>query len=117
LAAICGPDGNGDLWLWEEEDEEGIREFAIGLNEPLCIREMTEEDWANTFQALEARFSQTTVAASPVAHLPSQARLRFIAWLLVAGPLRKQTVIHVVDIPSIAMLIRNWAQVTNLPLT
>ncbi|KAJ7883501.1 hypothetical protein B0H14DRAFT_3748766 [Mycena olivaceomarginata] len=97
LAIICGSGGNGDLWLWEEEDEEGIREFAIG-NEPLS--------------ALEARFSRTTVAASPVAHLPSQARLRFIAWLLVAGPLRKQTVIHVTEISSIAMLIYSWAQVS-----
>jgi hypothetical protein len=126
LAIICGSDGNGDLWLWEEEDEEGIREFAIG-NEPLSVSQIgeegnnafqiTEEDWNNAFQALEARFSRTTVAASPVAHLPSQARLRFIAWLLVAGPLRKQTAIRAADIPGVAMLIYNWAQVIDLPLT
>jgi hypothetical protein len=112
--------------LWEEEDEEGIREFAID-NQPLSVSQITEEgndafqiteeDWNDAFQALEARFSRTTVAASPVAHLPSQARLRFIAWLVVAGPLRKQTVIHVVEISSIATLIYSWAQVTDLPLT
>ncbi|KAJ7810948.1 hypothetical protein B0H14DRAFT_3150995 [Mycena olivaceomarginata] len=88
LAVICGPDGNGDLWLWEEEDEEGIREFAIRLTEPFVIREMTEEDWDNAFQALKTRFSRTTVAANPVAHLPSKARLRFMAWLLVVLALR-----------------------------
>jgi hypothetical protein len=126
LAIICGSDGNGDLWLWEEEDEEGIREFTIG-NETLSVSQIsedgnnvfqiTEEDWNDAFEALEARFSRTAVAASPVAHLPSQARLRFIAWLVVAGPLRKQTVMRVADIPSIAMLIYSWAQVTDLPLT
>jgi hypothetical protein len=72
LAVICGPDGNGDLWLWEKEDEEGIREFAIWLTEPFVIREMAEEDWDNDFQALEAHFSRTTVATNPVAHLGSR---------------------------------------------
>ncbi|KAJ7878791.1 hypothetical protein B0H14DRAFT_1629169 [Mycena olivaceomarginata] len=106
--------------------KKGIREFAIG-NEPLSVAQIsedgndafqiTEEDWNDAFQALEARFFRTTVAASPVAHLPSQARLRFITWLLVAGPLRKQAVVRVADIPSMAMLIRNWAEATGLPLT
>jgi hypothetical protein len=85
---ICGPDGNGDLWLWEEEDEEGIREFAIA-DELLSVSQMTEENWNDAFQVLEARLSQTMVIANPLAHLPTQTRFRFVAWFLVAGPLRK----------------------------
>jgi hypothetical protein len=115
---ICGPDGNGDFWLWEEEDEEGIREFAIS-NEPLSISEMTEEDWDNAFQALEARFSRTTVVTNPVAHLPSQARLRFMAWLLVVVVLREYRIFYL-QLPrqdSTMILIRNWAKAIGLPLT
>ncbi|KAJ7883519.1 hypothetical protein B0H14DRAFT_3748784 [Mycena olivaceomarginata] len=107
FAIICGSDGNGDLWLWEEEDEEGIREFAIG-NQPLSVSQITEEgndafqiteeDWNDAFQALEAHF------------FPDNGSRQ-------SGPLRKQTVIHVAEISSIATLIYSWAQVTDLPLT
>ncbi|KAJ7810942.1 hypothetical protein B0H14DRAFT_3756171 [Mycena olivaceomarginata] len=105
LAIICGSDGNGDLWLWEEEDEEGIREFAIG-NEPLSVSQIgedgndafqiTEEDWNDAFQALEARFFPDNGSRQSV-----------------AGPLRKQTAIRAADIPGVAMLIYNWAQDWN----
>jgi hypothetical protein len=118
FSLLCGENANGDLWLWEDEDEEGIREFAIG-NEPLSISEMTEEDWNNAFQALEARCSRTTVAANPVAHLPSQARHRFMAWLLVVVALREY---RIFELPisrqdNTMMLILYWAQATGLPLT
>jgi hypothetical protein len=112
-------DRNGNLWLWEEEDEEGIREFAIGLNEPFNIREMTEDNWDDAFQALEARFSRTTVAANPVAHLPSRARLRFMAWLLVVVAFREYRIFAspISRQDSTMTLIRDWAEVTELPLT
>ncbi|KAJ7878771.1 hypothetical protein B0H14DRAFT_1628906 [Mycena olivaceomarginata] len=119
LTVICGPDGNGGLWLWEEEDEEGIREFAI-TNELLSVSPTTEENWNEAFQALEARLSRTIVITSPLAHLPPQTRLRFIAWLLVAGPLKKDYMLQNGDNrdnPGIAMVIDTWAQVTDPPLT
>ncbi|KAJ7318976.1 hypothetical protein DFH08DRAFT_819419 [Mycena albidolilacea] len=115
LTVIYGPDGNGDLWLWEEEDEEGIREFAIA-NGLLSVSQMTEENWNDAFQALEARSSRTIVIASPLAHLPFKTRLRFIAWLLVAGPFRKDYISQNGGIPSIAMLIDHWAYVTDNPV-
>ncbi|KAJ7883532.1 kinase-like domain-containing protein [Mycena olivaceomarginata] len=111
-------------WEWtrrslvvEEEDEEGIREFAIS-NEPLSISVMSEEGWNNAFHALEARFSRTTVAANLAAHLPSQARLRFMAWLLVVA-LRDYGVFEwpISRQDTTMILIRDWAEATGLPLT
>ncbi|KAJ7797928.1 kinase-like domain-containing protein [Mycena olivaceomarginata] len=52
FSLVSGENTNGDLWLWEDEDEEGIREFAIG-NEPLYI---SEEDWDDAVLALEMCF-------------------------------------------------------------
>ncbi|KAJ7883464.1 hypothetical protein B0H14DRAFT_1428456 [Mycena olivaceomarginata] len=111
FSLVSGENANGDLWLWEDEDEEGIREFAIG-NEPLYI---CEEDWDDAVLALEMRFSRITVAANPVAHLPSQARLRFMAWLLVVVAFRE---CRISESPiSTTILIRDWAEATGLPLT
>jgi hypothetical protein len=77
---------------------------------------MTEENWNYAFQALAVHLSRTIVIA-PLAHLPPQTRLRFIAWLLVAGLFQKDYISQYWGIPSIAMLIRRWARVVALPLT
>jgi hypothetical protein len=60
---------------------------------------------------------RTAVAATPLAHLTPQTRLRFVAWLLVAGPLRKKTILQNKRVPSITTLIRRWSKAIALPLT
>jgi hypothetical protein len=116
-AIVCGSTANRDLWLWQDEDEEAIRKFVNQDLRVSVILQMPVTAWNTGCQALEARLSPATVAASPLAHLPPKTRLRFIAWLLVAGPLRTERVLLNEDISGISILIHSWAQVTGIPLT
>jgi hypothetical protein len=111
LVTACVVD---DLWFWEEEDEECIQEFAKALpleSFPETVMSMDSKYWDKACQDLGARRSQTM--ASPLAHVTPQIRLRFMAWLILAGPLRK-------DIGSkwnelhIDSIIFNWARSLNL---
>ncbi|KAJ7807499.1 hypothetical protein B0H13DRAFT_1928984 [Mycena leptocephala] len=61
-AAVSGVDANGDLWFWEDEDEE---------------------------YALETRQLERRRMASPLSHLTPQSRFRFMAWFIVAEVARK----------------------------
>ncbi|KAJ7852540.1 hypothetical protein B0H13DRAFT_2359443 [Mycena leptocephala] len=77
-----------DLWFWEEEDEECIQEFAKALplesfKFPETVMSMDSKYWDKACQDLGARRSQTM--ASPLAHVAPQIRLRFMAWLILAG--------------------------------
>ncbi|KAJ7318968.1 hypothetical protein DFH08DRAFT_970864 [Mycena albidolilacea] len=110
-AIICGSDGNGDLWLWEDEDEEYIKVFTENI--PVFPELL---DWHTACWYLKERLGRTTVAATPLAHLTPQSRLRFVAWLLVAGPLRKKTILQNKRIPSITTMIRRWSKAIALPL-
>lgn len=88
-AVICGTDASGDLWLWEDDDEECIKEFADGIPHSLV---MPLECWDTACRALEARLSRRKMPASPLTHLAPRTRLRFIAWLIVAGPVRRDRI-------------------------
>jgi hypothetical protein len=115
LAMICGSGGNGNLWLWEDEDEEYIRSvyFTENLSSYFSSPDL---DWNNDLQGLKAHLSQATSAASVLAHLAPQVRLRFIAWLLIAGPVGEDRILQNQAIPSINILIYNWAESIRLPL-
>lgn len=107
FAIICGADSNGDLWLWEDMDEECIQEFAEDLSlDP--FPEMPVIYWGDACRALEARRPRTTAYLSPLAHLTPQTRLRFIAWLIVAGPVRKDQILREGDFPSLEISITRW---------
>jgi hypothetical protein len=89
VAVVSGMDTNGNLWLWEDEDEEYIKEF-IG-HHSLHLLELPMVDWSNACQALEARRQLAPrPPASPLSHLTPQSRLLFIAWLVVGELGRRQ---------------------------
>jgi hypothetical protein len=100
-----------DLWFWEEEDEECIEEFAMALPSESFAESVKSMDWDKACQALETRQSRTMV--TPLAHVTSQIRLRFMAWLILVGPLRKDIRVEGHDI-HIDDLIFNWAKSLNL---
>ncbi|KAF7377580.1 Protein kinase domain-containing protein [Mycena sanguinolenta] len=109
--AICGNSdaSSGSLWLWEDEDEEYLKRFAA-QHSVAHIRVDDHSDGA--YLALAA-----TRAANPtLAHLTPEMRFRFIAWLMVAGPLRKDRILQDTarSFPSIDMLISDWAISTAL---
>ncbi|KAJ7877010.1 hypothetical protein B0H13DRAFT_993884 [Mycena leptocephala] len=82
LNVLSGEEGNRDLWLWEDEDEEYIKPLAEDLSADFYL-EIPRVYWVNFCPILEARPSRTTT--SPLGHLTPQTRLRFIAWLIIAG--------------------------------
>lgn len=116
---------SGDLWLWEDEDEECIKEFIkdSDLSGP---GEIPVEGWKEACRAFEARQSRTTVPANALSHLTPQTRLRFIAWLILAGPVRRDKMLQLKmwrdrgvllqrgGFRSIAELISSWAESMNL---
>lgn len=110
-ALICGADADGDLWCWEDADEMCIQEFAIEelrIVEDLALDSFPQMPlvyWDDASRALEARRSRPTASAGPLAHLTPQNRLRFIAWLIVAGPMRKAQIPRRGDFQS---LIKRW---------
>jgi hypothetical protein len=115
----------GDLWLYEDEDEEYIKNFIedeeyiknfIDSEDLFVFPELFPElrDWGIACWYLEKRLAQTTVAATLFVHLTPQIRLRFMTWLLVA--LRRTKMSRNNSIPSIAMLVYDWAKSIRLPL-
>ncbi|KAF7369136.1 Protein kinase domain-containing protein [Mycena venus] len=110
---LCGAAAN-DLWLWEDEDEEVIKKLVEDLDShrdrdnhhwvPL-------KEWDDACRALSARLSRKTAPASsrPLAHLTPPIRLRFIAWLLLAGPLERTRILLDAGFPGIGSLIYDWA--------
>ncbi|KAJ6531272.1 hypothetical protein B0H19DRAFT_474537 [Mycena capillaripes] len=103
-AVVHGADANGDLWLWEDEDEKCIKEFAEDLT---YVPEMPMEYWDDACRALEARQLRTTELASPLSHLTPKTRLRFIAWLIVAGPVRMNQILQEGDF-RLGISITRW---------
>ncbi|KAF7377585.1 Protein kinase domain-containing protein [Mycena sanguinolenta] len=116
--AICGESdaSSGSLWLWEDEDEEYLKVFAAHHSVP-HIRVGDHSDGAYLALADFRRRSQTApVADLTLAHLTPETRLRFITWLMVAGPLRKDKILQDTSrsFPSVDMLINDWATSTAL---
>jgi hypothetical protein len=135
---VCGADGDVDLWLWEDEDEEYIRGFA-SLH---SFAEMPVVGWDDACSALEARLSRTAGSVGPSSHLTPQprfrfawlidplwgkknekrlscltpqTRFRFIAWLIVAGPVRKDQLLRRQEgYRRVDTLINDWAGSTAL---
>ncbi|KAJ7113462.1 hypothetical protein C8R44DRAFT_710619 [Mycena epipterygia] len=87
LAIIEGTDPHGDLWLWEDGDEEQAKAVHDTYHNPIpCPR----EDLVDVFRALESRTRKSRPPAQNVlAHLSPQTRVGIISWLIVAGPLRQ----------------------------
>lgn len=135
LAIVGGADADGDLWLWEDGDEESIQEFTQDLSLLAALPEMPISDWddaCHAFEArqsqptvsvgllekfaqelsldslpelsqaiynwddtssdLEARQSRTTASVGLLASLTPQNRFRFIAWLIIAGPVKRDLI-------------------------
>ncbi|KAF7377563.1 Protein kinase domain-containing protein [Mycena sanguinolenta] len=100
------------FWL-EDEDEDYIKEFARNCSAfnwiPFDCAEAL--DWDEVFKA--QRIPRATAAANPLVRLTPQIRLRFVAWLIVAGPVRKDRILEDEEgFPSIAMLVRDWSKST-----
>ncbi|KAJ7113562.1 hypothetical protein C8R44DRAFT_232806 [Mycena epipterygia] len=86
LAIIEGTGPHGDLWLWEDGDEEQ----AKALHKESYPFPCPTEDLVDAFRALEARTRTSRPPAQNVlAHLSPQARVAIISWFIVAGPLRQ----------------------------
>ncbi|KAF7332887.1 hypothetical protein MVEN_02394000 [Mycena venus] len=110
--SVSRADPDEDIWFWEDEDEEYVKAFID--DHPEIGFEMSEAEWDTACQALEVRDRQHqrsdplsrfemseaergTVClaveahdrqhqrSSPLSHLTPQARLRFMAWLVVAA--------------------------------
>jgi hypothetical protein len=89
-AAVSGVDANGDLWFWEDEDEEYVIVNAFADDHPFhTVRGMPLVDWTVACQALETRQLERRRMASPLSHLTPQSRFRFMAWFIVAEVARK----------------------------
>jgi hypothetical protein len=91
LAMIEGTDVHGDLWLWEDGDEERAKALHDTYHEesghPIPC---PTEDLVDAFRALEARTRKSRPPAQNVlAHLSPQVRVAIISWFIVAGPLRQ----------------------------
>ncbi|KAJ7113541.1 hypothetical protein C8R44DRAFT_855957 [Mycena epipterygia] len=91
LAIIEGTDPHGDLWLWEDGDEEWAKAFHDAYYRDGAYRiPCPTEDLVDALRALETRTRKSRPAAQRVlAHLSPQARVAVISWFIVAGPLRQ----------------------------
>ncbi|KAJ6466797.1 hypothetical protein C8R45DRAFT_1020148 [Mycena sanguinolenta] len=97
------------FWLWEDEDEECLKKIAWDLPIPYVIPFGDSNKARRAFEA-----GRTTVAANPLAHLTPRTRLRFVAWLMVVGPIRKDRILDDEVPPLTDMLIYDWAKSTTL---
>ncbi|KAJ7113490.1 hypothetical protein C8R44DRAFT_741085 [Mycena epipterygia] len=87
LAIIEGTDPHGDLWLWEDGDEEWAKALHGESAYPFPY---PTEDLVDAFRVLEVRTRKSRPPAQRVlAHLSPKARVAIISWLIVAGPLRQ----------------------------
>ncbi|KAJ6466794.1 hypothetical protein C8R45DRAFT_478176 [Mycena sanguinolenta] len=92
------------FWLWEDEDEEYIKQFAQFLPASHSI------PFGDSHGTRPCR----TVTANPLAHLTPKTRLLFVAWLMVAGPIRKDRILKDQGLRDINMLIYDWFKSTAL---
>ncbi|KAJ7113483.1 hypothetical protein C8R44DRAFT_930110 [Mycena epipterygia] len=112
LAIIEGTDPHGDLWLWEDGDEERAKTLHDTYHEESANPiPCPTEDLLDAFRALEARTRKSRPPAQNVfAHLSPEARVSIISWFMVAGPLRqresKWRYYRVLDFTA---LLREWA--------
>ncbi|KAF7369138.1 Protein kinase domain-containing protein [Mycena venus] len=117
LSIVCGVNATraGDLWLWQDTDEEWIREFTeeLSLDSFRPVPEMPLDCWDDACRAIEARQFRNQLA-SPLSHLAPNTRFRLIAWLLVAGPLQKNKILQDNCFPSIDHQIYDWAEFISL---
>ncbi|KAJ7882128.1 hypothetical protein B0H13DRAFT_2344845 [Mycena leptocephala] len=101
VTAVSRTDMNGDLWFWENGDEEYIKAFTEDHLLKAAL-EIPMVDWTNACRALDARQPESRLTASPLSHLTPQTRLLFIAWLIVAerGRMHLQNIIACWGSPS-----------------
>lgn len=109
---MSGTAVNGDLWLWEAEDEECIKVFAQDLHP---FPDMPPDEWTKACSALEVRRTRTTLSSS-LAHITPQTRLRFITWLMVVG-LPRRGKMWSRDFRMLGTFILDWAKLMTLPGT
>ncbi|KAF7377549.1 Protein kinase domain-containing protein [Mycena sanguinolenta] len=100
------------FWLWQDEDEEHIKEFVQTLPASHRIPLVSTDGALRTLKAVS--ISRAMVAPNLLAHLTPPTRLRVIAWLMVAGLFRKNRKFKDEGFPSIAVLIHDWAKSTAL---
>ncbi|KAJ7113417.1 hypothetical protein C8R44DRAFT_984704 [Mycena epipterygia] len=87
LVMIEGTGPYGDLWLWEDGDEEQAKALHEKSAYPFPC---PTEDLVDAFRVLEARTRNSRPPTQNVlAHLSPQARVAIISWFIVAGPLRQ----------------------------
>lgn len=102
---------SGDLWLWEEEDEECIRVF-VDSHHFLPILEMPREYWDIACGGPAGRYGPRDTSLH---HLTPQTRLLFIAWLIVSELGRKHALIRQEEI-DLSGLIWWWGICTNMAM-
>jgi hypothetical protein len=84
--AVSGADANGDLWFWEDQDEEFVNAFA---DPPYHALRMPLADWTIACLALKTRQLECRRTTSPLSHLTPQSRFYFMAWFIIAEVARK----------------------------
>ncbi|KAJ6617376.1 hypothetical protein B0H10DRAFT_2033903 [Mycena sp. CBHHK59/15] len=97
LAIVDGTNAAGDLWLWQEEDEESIRSFASSRFPAVALY---NADWGKACQ----RRPQPLLA-----HLSSSTRMYLVCWFIIAGPMRQDHLRRGYP-QSLSALIGVWAQ-------
>jgi hypothetical protein len=121
LAIIAGTNPVGDIWLWQDMDEDYIRQFAPAAVGSLGVRqELSDADWRKARRALQARETRTFSQSPPIRrvatqappHLDSSGRACIIAWFIIAGPVRYEHLRHGHS-QRLNALIAAWAKSIN----
>ncbi|KAJ7038889.1 hypothetical protein C8F04DRAFT_1321498 [Mycena alexandri] len=111
LRVLSSTDPSTDFWLWEVEDEEFLKVFAEGLSD--FYLKLPADDWASASLALETRQSSRVTTPISLAHLAPQTRIHFVAWLIIAGPLRAEEIMRN-DIRKLDISIASWGKMLRL---
>jgi hypothetical protein len=78
----------GDLWLWQDDDEDHIRNFTSFPEISFRAgKELSRTDWTKARRSLEEREARMK-SSSPLSHLTSSSRIRIMGWFIIAGPVR-----------------------------
>ncbi|KAF7343343.1 Protein kinase domain-containing protein [Mycena venus] len=111
LAIVCGAEANGGLWFWEDGDEDCLKQFTedLSLDSSQPGLEMPLECWDDACRTIETHQTRSQPMTSPLVHLAPENRFRIIAWLMIAGPLRKSGRLQG-GFSSIDLLIHDWAK-------
>ncbi|KAJ7267294.1 hypothetical protein C8J57DRAFT_363158 [Mycena rebaudengoi] len=116
LAIVEGTNGMEDLWAWQDEDEEFLknqftRRFALNPS----VHLLSAANWIDGCHAFDRRSSQGP--PEPIfAQLTSEARVRLLGWFIAAGLAVRHNNLRYIDFLPLSALIETWAMSTLVDL-